>query len=151
MMIRRSGFTMMELLVVILVGSVILAIGTRQFSTISDHMAVSNASKAMVLTASRAQSEAMRSGRLVYMRVRPDLGRVVVDNSLGDLHTLNMSDYGVTMTGSGFTVCYASRGYALPGCTTDALDSGVIDLGFTRGNATATVAVMPLGQARRSQ
>ncbi|HUG41820.1 MAG TPA: prepilin-type N-terminal cleavage/methylation domain-containing protein [Longimicrobiales bacterium] len=148
MMIRRSGFSMMELLVVILVGSVVLAMGTRQFSAISNQRAVSNASNALVQTASRARSEAMRSGRLVYMRVRPDLGRVRVDNSLEDLHTLDMSDYGVTMNGTGFTVCYAARGYALPGCTTF---SSVLDLGFARGGATAGVKVMPLGQVRRSQ
>lgn len=148
MMIRRSGFTMIELLVVILVGSVILAMGTRQFSTISNQRAVSNASSAMVLTASRARSEALRSGRLVYLRVRPDLGQVRIDNSVDDLHELDMSDYGVTMSGSSFTVCYTARGYALPGCTTF---NAVLDLGFTRGGATMRVQVMPLGQMRRAQ
>lgn len=149
MMIRRSGFTMIELLVVIVVGSVVLAIGTRQFSTISNQRAVTNASNAMVQTASRARAEAMRSGRLVYMRVRPDLGQVEVDNSVEDLHMLDMSDYGVTMSGSGFTVCYAARGFALPGCTT--FNNTVLDVGFARGGATAGVKVMPLGQVRRSQ
>lgn len=148
MMIRRSGFTMIELLVVILVGSVVLAIGTRQFSTISNQRAVSNASSAMVLTASRARSEALRSGRLVYLRVRPDLGQVLIDNSVDDLHRLDMSDYGVTMSGSGFTVCYTARGYALPGCTTF---NTVLDLGFSRGGAATSVQVMPLGQVRRAQ
>ena len=71
---RRSGFTLLEMLLVVLIGGVILTMGTRQYSGISNRRAVINAANAMVLTANRARSEAMRSGRLVYLQVRPDSG-----------------------------------------------------------------------------
>jgi prepilin-type N-terminal cleavage/methylation domain-containing protein len=146
---RRSGFTLLEMLLVVLIGGVILTMGTRQYSGISNRRAVINAANAMVLTANRARSEAMRSGRLVYLQVRPDSGLARVEGSTGTVvHTLDMETYGGDMVGSGFTICYAARGYALPGCTNITANRS---LRFVRGTDTTTVVAMPLGQVRRTR
>lgn len=147
MRVRRKGFTLLEMLLVVIIGGVILTMGTRQYSGISNRRATINAANAMVLTANRARSEAMRSGRLVYLQVKPDSGLARVGHSLSSiLHTFDMDSYGGEMVGTNFTICYAARGYALPGCTTI---SGNRAVGFTRGNDTTAVVVMPLGQVRR--
>lgn len=144
---RRAGFTLLELMIVTIIGGVVLMMGTRQYSGISNRRATINAANAMVLTANRARSEAMRSGTLVYLRVRPDSGVARVGGASGTpVHTFDIDQYGGKMVGSGFTVCYAARGYALPGCTTLASSQA---LRFVRGTDTTAVVVMPLGQVRR--
>ena len=144
---RRMGFSLLEMLIVVLLGGLVLTMGTRQYNGVSNQRAVINAANAMVLTSHRARSEAMRSGRLTYMAVEPDAGVVRVSNGDGDvIHTMDMGTYGGTMSGSEFTVCYAARGYALPGCTDI---SGTRTVAFVRGVDTTAVAVMPLGQVRR--
>lgn len=149
MRIRRSGFTMIELLVVLIVGAVVLGVSTRQFSTISNERAVVNAANAVIQTANRARSEAMRSGKIVYLEAVVSTGLVRVDTASTTLHTLDLNEYGVSMSGTDFTVCYSARGYALPGCTT--VDSGVLDVTLARGAASEVIRVMPLGQIRRLQ
>ena len=75
-------------------------------------------------------------------------GRVLrVETSSGtELHKLDMNSYGGKMVGNTFTVCYAARGYALPGCTNITANQTVR---FIRGTDTTRVQVMPLGQVRR--
>ncbi|HUG41494.1 MAG TPA: prepilin-type N-terminal cleavage/methylation domain-containing protein [Longimicrobiales bacterium] len=149
MTIRRAGFTMLEMLFVVVIGGIVLAIGTRQYSQLSNQRAVGNASNAMVHTASRARSEAMRSGRVIYLRIRPDLAQVRVRSASDSaIHTLDAGADGVSITGSTISICYAARGYALPGCTSI---SGTQTVNFVRGVDTATVQVLPLGQVRRTR
>ena len=143
---QRRGFTLMEMLLVVMIGSVLLAMGTREFNSVSNQRAVANAANAMVLTASQARSEALRTGRLVYMWVRPDSGLVRVATASQGIALLDADDYASQITGSSLAVCYAARGYALPGCT-NVTSSQTIT--FVRGRDSSTVVVMPLGQVRR--
>lgn len=146
MMIRRSGFTLAEMLFVVIIGGMVLAMGTREYTSLGHQRATSNAGNALVHTVSRARSEAMRKGDIVYMWVRPDLGLVTVGTTGDTIHTLDAGDYEAAMTGNSFRVCYAARGYALPGCT-DISSAQLV--GYVRGMDTAWVQVLPLGQARR--
>ena len=148
MMSRRSGFTLAEMLFVVIIGGMVLAMGTREYTSLGHQRATSNAGNALVHTANRARSEAMRTGEVVYMWVRPDLGLVSVGTTLDTIHTLDAGDYEAAMIGNSFRICYAARGYALPGCTNVATTQLV---GFVRGMDTAWVQVLPLGQARRTQ
>ena len=142
----RDGFTLMEMLLVVMIGAMLLAMGTRQYNSVSNQRAVANAANAMVLTASEARSEALRTGRLVYMWVRPDSNLVRLGNSSGSISLLDAEAYNSDVVGPDLAVCYAARGYALPGCT-NVTSSQMIS--FVRGNDTSAVVVMPLGQVRR--
>ena len=149
MMIRRRGFTLTEMLFVVIIGAMVLTMGTREFTSLAHQRAASNAGNAMVHTSSRARSEAMRRGEVIYMRVLPATGTVQVSTVGGTvIHTLDVTDSGVSMVGNTFRVCYAARGYALPGCSDF---TSMQSVGFVRGTDTAWVQVLPLGQARRLQ
>lgn len=149
MTIRRNGFSMLEMLLVLVIGGVILAVGTRQYSQISNSRAVGNAANAMVSIANRARSEAMRGGKVVYLRAYMGNDRVEVETATDSLlHEQDMGDDGVEMTGSDISICYAARGYALPGCTGV---TSTVTLHFVRGVDTASVQVLPLGQIRRTR
>lgn len=140
---------MVEMLFVILISSVVLGMGTQQFSKTADKRAVGNAGDAVVLAAHRARSEAMRSGTVVYLEFRTGEVVVVEEASGTDpLHTIDLSDYGVTMESGDLSICYTARGFALPGCT-NIQDAATVT--FTRGSDVAEVQVLPLGQIRRTQ
>lgn len=144
---NRHGFTLVEVVFVLMIGGIIMSVGTREYARLSSQLAVGNARDAMIQTAARARSEAMQSGSLIYLQIRPDDGLVEVETSAGDvLYTLDAADYGAELSGDELSVCYTSRGYALPGCTTV---STVETLHFFRGPDSAAVVVMPLGQVRR--
>lgn len=148
-MAQRAGFTLIEMVLVVMIGGMLVGIAAPAYGRIASERAVGNARDAMIHTAYRARSEAMRSGKLVHLKVRPNDGVVwVVDGSGGVLHSLAMADYHAEMVGVSMDICYTARGYALPGCTT--VTTGAT-LAFARGNATATAVVLPLGQVRRAE
>lgn len=145
---NQQGFTLVEVVFVLMIGGILMGVGTREYARLSSQMAVGNARDAMIQTASRARGEAMRSGSLIYMHVRPDEGTVAVETAGGQvLHTLDAAEFGAQLAGEEISVCYTSRGYALPGCTTVA---GVETVHFFRGADSAAVVVMALGQVRRA-
>jgi prepilin-type N-terminal cleavage/methylation domain-containing protein len=145
----RDGFTILELVIVLMIGAMTMGVVSQQYGRTQGRRAVANARDAMILTASQARAEAMRSGQLVYLRVRPDLGVVRVATSSGEvLHTLRAAEFDARMVGSTVSMCYTSRGFALPGCTTF---TGKTQLGFVRGIDTASVEILSLGQVRREQ
>ena len=147
--INPNGFTLIEMLFVMLLGAVVLGVGTRAYSQVENRRAVDNASDAAVLTAFRARSEAMRAGTPVYLKALPGSDVIRVEDPTGAvLHTLDMQVYAVDLIGSDLSLCYTARGFALPGCTS--FDDPQT-LRFVRGVDTTTVTVMPLGQVRRQE
>lgn len=152
-MAQRRGFTLIEMLIVVMIGAVIVGMGSRQYARIASERAVANARDAMMTTAFRARSEASRSGTLVYLRVMPDSGAsgiARIRKGSGEvLHELDVSAYDVAMMGNEMTLCYAPRGFALPGCTDVPSDGGRIR--FVRRPDTAVVRLTLLGQIWREQ
>ena len=146
---NQNGFTLIEMIFVLMIGALIISVGSREYTRVSGQRAVSNARDAMILTAYRARSEAMRSGHVVYLRVQPAAGTAeVVTPGDSVLHSLDAADYGAAMAGENMTLCYTARGYAMPGCST--LPTART-LGFYRNGDTASVEVTALGQVRRTE
>lgn len=146
---NRNGFTLIEMIFVLMIGALVIGVGSREYTRVSGQRAVGNARDAMILTAYRARSEAMRSGQVVYLSVQPDQGLArVVTPTDSVLHRLDVAEYGVGMVGSGMRVCYTARGYAMPGCSTFPSDP---TLGFYRNGDTVSVKVTVLGQVRRAE
>lgn len=137
------------MLLVVILGAIVLGVGTEAYGRVAAQRAVANARDAMMLTAFRARSEAVRSGRLIYLNVDPDAGLVEVATSSDSvMDELRAADYGARMVGADASVCYTGRGYALPSCSSGDLPRRI---GFVRGNDTSVVVIMPLGQIRRIQ
>ena len=143
----RPGFTVIEMLIVLIVGSMVLGVASRSFVQVANQRAVSNVRDEAIRVAHEARSEALRSGRIIYMRVLPDSNLVRVETSTGQvLRELDSDDFNADMVGNRASVCYTGRGYALPGCTTVKSRQPV---GFTRGGDSTAVEILPLGQVRK--
>ena len=146
---RRSGFTIIEMLFVVIIGAVVLGVGTRAYGRADGQRAVRNARDAMILMGSRARSEAVRTGGLSYLEVDPDDDVVEVVHAADSVMvTLDAADYGAQIVGQETALCYTSRGFALPGCRDIDADRTIA---FGRGPDTARAVLMPLGQIRRVQ
>jgi prepilin-type N-terminal cleavage/methylation domain-containing protein len=144
----REGFTLMEMIIVLMVGSMVLGVASRELVDVANERAVAGARDAAIRVAQEARSEALRSGRVVYMVVLPDSDVIRVETSAGQvLHTLNSGDFQADMVGRSASVCYTARGYALPGCTT--VNAGH-PIGFTRGGDSSAVVIRPLGQVEKT-
>ncbi|MEJ2186211.1 MAG: prepilin-type N-terminal cleavage/methylation domain-containing protein [Gemmatimonadota bacterium] len=144
----RTGFTLMELMFVLLIAAVILSIGMKQFGRLQVRHQVGNARDALVYMAVRAQSEAMKRGDLVRFEIWPDtnMAKIVTPSDSAIERVRFDSQYGVRVLGVPITACYSSRGFALPSCTTTGLPRRVW---FVASSDTAKAVVLPLGQVER--
>lgn len=148
MLVRRGGFTLIELILVLVIGALLMSVGVRESAGLWNGQAVDNAAGAVVGVAQDARSEAVRAGAPVYVWIRPSDGVVRTGRSTTDLmDSVVMSDYRVTMTGNNLDLCYTARGYAMPGCTT--VDETPEQIEFTRADRAAVLTVLPLGQMWR--
>jgi prepilin-type N-terminal cleavage/methylation domain-containing protein len=145
-MTNRNGFTVLELMLVLMIGGIIAGFAARGYAAVANERAAANARAALVRTAFHAQTEARRTGRMVYLNIRPDSGWAWVETSTGQvLHSVDASEYGATMVGAPLRLCYTARGYALPSCTNF---SSPATIGYVRAADTSSVVVTALGQVR---
>jgi prepilin-type N-terminal cleavage/methylation domain-containing protein len=145
-----AGFTLMELIFVLLIGAVVMSIGVKQFGKIQVRHRVTNARDALLYMGVRAQAEAMKRGDLVRMEIWPDtdMAKIVTPTDSMVERVRFDSQFGVSVIGSAISACYSSRGFALPSCTTNGLPRLV---GFVASNDTAVAYVLPLGQIGKIQ
>lgn len=147
MQARRGGFTLVEMVFVLMISGIIMGVGVRETPRLWNQRAVTNARDAVVSTSHVARAEAMRGGEPVFVWIRPSAGIIRVGTTPTELiDSVVMADYQVTMAGNDLNLCYTARGYAMPGCTsvtkTEAIE-------FSRGAQTTGLTVLPLGQMWR--
>lgn len=146
---RRGGFTLIEMLIVIVISGLIIGVGMRESPPLFNERAVGSASDAVLATSYRARSEAISAGRPMYVWILPNEGIVRMGTSPTELlDSVVMSDHNVTMTGNDLELCYTARGYAMPGCTTVTSPE---EISFTRGDRSKSLTVLPLGQIWRDR
>lgn len=120
----RPGFTMVELLFVILIAGILMSFALPAFRTYANTREVMNARHAFMMSAARARAAAVERGEVVVLMVRISGDSVFVMN--GDwTDTLEVIDYrnGETRadillddTPDPFRICYMPRGFVHPSC-----------------------------------
>lgn len=147
----RPGFTIVELLFVMLIAGVLGALSIPQFSKYMSRRNVINASDAFRLSAARARAAAVERGDVVVLLVRPGQDSVLV-MSADETDTLEVLDFraGETVVdlvaASALVICYVPRGYAHPGCGSPALPQ---DVKFIGARDTVLVKINGVGQVER--
>lgn len=116
----RPGFTMVELLIVVLIAGILGTVAFPGFSQYRQRREAMNAQDAFTGAASRARAAAVQRGEVVLLWVRPDADQTLVLSSDG-ADTILRLDLGggeirADLIGMGLTVCYLPRGYAHPSC-----------------------------------
>ena len=144
---NRRGFTLIEMLIVIVVGGLMSMIAIRSFSQVHGSLGARSAQSTFMTIHAQTRALAVERGVPIVLRVDPATGVVSIETEGGDvIQSRNFAeDYEVTVgTPDGVVLlCMTPRGFADVGC-------GNVDdrpeISFVRGARTRAVALLPLGQ-----
>jgi prepilin-type N-terminal cleavage/methylation domain-containing protein len=144
---RRSGFSLIELVVVLMVGSVLTSIAIQSFNGVSGRFATRGARQTFMAMNARARAQAVEYGRTV--RLNLDHSGDSVWLSRGN-EVLEVLDFGEefdvdirTSTDSDLRVCMNPRGFADTRCNNF---TSPVTVTFLLATDTASVSVLSLGQ-----
>ena len=150
----RPGFTLLEILLVLVIGAIVASYGVPRIGQAFDTRAVVDGRDAISWFAARARATALQSGVVTRLEVDPGSERIEVrmldaDSTVVDWRDLS-AEYGVDVsTGGGSTVyvCYSPRGWALVSSCSAGLPA---DISVVRNDQQADVEIRALGQVVRS-
>jgi type II secretory pathway pseudopilin PulG len=141
---RTSGFTVIEVVIVLMFAAVLLGVSMSAFGEVQSRMAADQAVRAFHGLHARARAQAVERGIATQLVVDVGGDSVTIRRAGQRLETIRFqSDLGVDLVGSSFVLCMGPRGFADPGCNSF---SEPVKLGFSRGGDTEAVAVLPMGQ-----
>lgn len=142
--LKRSGFTLVELMMTLTVGITLLSMAGKALSPVRENTALRSADYAIQYLVSRARSTAIERGETVRLRIDP-VGDTAWIEAGGT--TVTNFDFGVELHADviaqhSITVCMNSRGTGDANCSfpTPAL------VGLKVGEALRYVTILPSGQ-----
>ncbi len=138
---------MIELVVVLLVGSVLTSIAIQSFNGVSGRFATRGARQTLMSMHARARAQAVEFGRTVRLNVDPAGDSAWLSLGGDVLEVLDFrEEFSVdlrTSTGSNFRVCMNARGFADTGCNNFVTP---VTITFLLASDTVSVRVLTLGQ-----
>ena len=144
---RRSGFSIIELVVVLMVGSVLTSIAITEFNGVSGRFAVKGARQTLMSMHARARVQAVEFGQTVKLHVDPGGDSIWLSR---DGEVLDVLDFGKefkvdiqTSTNSEVRVCMNPRGFADTGCNSF---MSPVTVTFVLMSDSASVLILTLGQ-----
>lgn len=150
MRLVRPGYTLVELVMVIVIGAILVGVVVNGASGYVSRKRVSNARDAFVYLAMRARAAAIERGRNVSLHLSVTQGRITVNEGCSagglELERLHLEDEfhaKVEAATDPIAVCYSPRGFAIAAHTTISAPTIV---SFVIGKDAARARVAPLGQ-----
>jgi prepilin-type N-terminal cleavage/methylation domain-containing protein len=142
----RAGFTMVELVFVILIGSVLTAIALSSVRNAQAGFSVQGARNAFVTVHARTRARAIELGQnaVLYMDLDGDSASVVQNGVV--VETIHFrTDYNVNFFGPAgpLELCMSPRGFGDSGCSNFSTVQGV---GWAFAGDTVAMRILPLGQ-----
>jgi len=151
----RSGFTLLETIIVMFLMAVIAAMGAPKLSSALRQRTVASAADQFALDHSMARSTALRYGRVAQLHIDASTLRLWVDvdtsaNHVGQRATISSIHYlagnGLAMSSNRSIVCFDARGMAATG---GVCESGDVAITFTDADKSLTVTSTTLGKVLR--
>jgi prepilin-type N-terminal cleavage/methylation domain-containing protein len=152
---RKAGFTLIELVVVILIGSLLVGFALSSFSGAQARFATRGAKTMYATLHQRARAKAVELGRtqLFLVDTQGDSAFIIDWNPpsypITDItrfrEELNVD---LRATPSAFLVCMTPRGYADPNCPAFGFStfSSPVKLEFWLAGDSTSVTILPMGQ-----
>jgi prepilin-type N-terminal cleavage/methylation domain-containing protein len=145
----KSGFTIIELVVVILIGSILVGVAMSGFQSAQSAIAARGATNMYATLHQKARGRAIETGRTVLLWVNStgDSAYIYSGGQVTDV-TRFRSELNVDLrsTPASFLICMTPRGYANPGCLGGLGLSSPTKLEFWRGADSSSVTILPMGQ-----
>jgi prepilin-type N-terminal cleavage/methylation domain-containing protein len=145
---QKAGFTVLELLIVVVLGTILTSMTLKGFGMVSNQAAAREARGVFQGLVARTRAQAIESGipTMLIADARGDSvmvfanGRVVENIRFGEELGVDIqTEQPVTR------ICMTPRGYANPDCNSF---SSTIKMAFVRGPKTKTIEILPMGQIR---
>jgi prepilin-type N-terminal cleavage/methylation domain-containing protein len=158
---KRGGFTIIELMVVIVIGSILTGVALSSFNNVQSRFAVSSAKQVYATWHQRARSRAIESGETIIMVVwvtGDSTAMLTRDGATWQWDDVQRFDdeLGVDLRTQGnasFYMCMTPRGYADQSCGSwgatygySATFSDTVRLQFWQNADSASVLILPMGQ-----
>lgn len=143
---RRLGFTLIELVIALLIGTILTSIALSSWGGARASFSVRGARNTFATLQARTRAQAIENGGTVRLLVSTSGDSVTITDGTTTYETVNFMDqFHVDLKSStgGFRLCMNSRGYGDSGCTSF---SSTVTLQFWQGGDSATVKILPLGQ-----
>ena len=144
---RRSGFSIIELVVVLMVGSVLTSIAITEFNGVSGRFAVKGARQTLMSMHARARMQAVELGRTVKLNIDPVGDSIWLSRGTVVLDVVNFGrEFNVdvlTSSDAEIQVCMNPRGFADTGCNNF---NAPVTITFVLTSDTTSVLILPLGQ-----
>lgn len=139
------GFTLIEVVIALLIGSILTSIALTGFGNARGRFAVRGARNTFASLHARARAAAIEGGTTAQLTVYPSGDSVTVVRSGTTLESIRFGEeFDVDVQASANVVlCMSSRGYALDTCNSF---SSPVTVTFAFGADTASVQILPLGQ-----
>lgn len=147
-----SGFTLIELVVVILVGSILVGVAMSSFQNAQSAYAARGAKTVYATLHQLARARSIELGQTVILIVDSDGDSAfTIDGGSVNNVTHFRRDLNVDLRSSParFRICMTPRGYADPDCPAvsfSATSSSPITLEFWQAADSSTVVILPMGQ-----
>lgn len=145
---RRGGYTLAELMAVIVIAGVIATIAVPRLSGYIRHLSARSAASRVVSDLMLARTQAVREGQTVSLRVTGTAAyRLTVDAGANPVRTLKTVDVSgtqrnVTLWPNGTTISFDPRGMLRAGSGSE--------LRITRGTQTDTLSISAVGRVYRA-
>lgn len=143
---NRKGFTILELVVVLMVGAILTGIAIQSISSVQGRTSVRQARNLYVTVHARARAQAVEFGQEVLLRIDPGGDSAWISRNDTTLEVVRFrTDLGVSIGGieSTLTVCMNARGFA---DTKTGCNNAERTLQFTQAGNSSSVTILPLGQ-----
>ncbi|MHB1193350.1 MAG: pilus assembly FimT family protein [Longimicrobiales bacterium] len=140
------GFTLIEVVIALLIGSILTGIALSSYGNAQGRFAVRGARNTFTSLHARARATAIERGSTVRLLVDVGGDSVVITNGATTIERIRFEEefhVDLRSTSGNLLLCMNARGYADTGCTNF---STAVNLGFWHNADSASVRILPLGQ-----
>jgi prepilin-type N-terminal cleavage/methylation domain-containing protein len=144
---RKGGFTILEMVVVVMVGALLAGIALQSLQGVQGRAAARQARMTFASLHARARANSIETGQLVRLGVDRDQDSVWVQRGTTRVETVRFDEeLGVDIQGTGqLTLCMNPRGFAETTCNSFTSTETVV---FAAGGDTAGLQIRTMGQLR---
>jgi prepilin-type N-terminal cleavage/methylation domain-containing protein len=142
------GFTIIEMMVVVMIGAILATIAMQSFQGVQGRAAARAARNTFVSLHARTRANAIERGQIVKLNIDKDGDSVWITRGTTQVEAVRMGgeDFGVDIQGSGtLTLCMTPRGYAEINCNNFTSTQTLV---FEAGGDTARIDMQTMGQLK---
>lgn len=143
---RTRGFTLIEVLMVIVIGTILTSMALKGFGMVSSQTSARQARNVFVGMVARTRAQAIETGQttILFADARGDSVLILAGGHIVENVRFG-AEMGVDIQGTQdiTRICMSPKGYADSGCNSF---SSAVNVAFVQGPKSESVEVLPLGQ-----